>query len=284
VIRYSPKEYWTQLAGDFGQTDHNGFAPVLHPGAPDWFNEAIDRLQARAWDRAINCCSLGNGAEILDVGCGTGRWLRRLDRRGFSVAGIDQSVSMLQLARERGTRPPVFAGELQHLPFRNESFDCVSGVTVVQHIPLAEQVQALKEMMRVLRPGGYLILFELIRGQGPHVFSRTPADWTLQVSAMGAKRIVWFGQEFLVCDRLMVALAQGLRQVAGYGAAEALPGKSQEAGGNLKPGAFSRRIYWALRRISVVTSIWIEPLAGKICPQELATHGVFLFQKLKAVG
>lgn len=282
--KYVPKDYWTRLAGDFGQSDGKGFAPVLHPGAPGWFNEVIDRLQMRAWSQAIDGCPLKKGAQVLDVGCGTGRWLRRLEQRGFSTAGIDQSPAMLRLARERGTFLPLFAGDAQHLPFRDESFDCVSGVTVVQHIPLAQQSQALKEMIRVLRPGGYLILFELIRGQGPHVFSRTPADWISQVSAIGPRFILWFGQEFLLIDRLMVAMSQWLRAVAGYAVSESLPGQSHVARNRRGWGLLARRIYWGLRKGSVATSVWIEPLAQKICPQALATHGVFVFQKEKAAG
>lgn len=282
--RYSPKEYWTHLARDFARGDDRGFAPVLHPGAPDWFNEAVDRLQSKAWNRVLDCCALGKNASVLDVGCGTGRWVRRLGQREFSVVGFDQSPLMLRLAQERGTRSPLFAGEVQNLPFRDESFDCVSAITVVQHIPPSQQGPALREMIRVLRPGGYLILFELIRGQGPHVFSRPAADWISQVSAMGPRPIVWFGQEFLLFDRPMVALVQRLRAFAGYAASQTLPGKSQGAGDHAGSGLLARRIYWALRRISVVTSVWIEPVATKICPKTLATHGVFLFQKAKTVG
>jgi SAM-dependent methyltransferase len=284
VNRYSSKEYWTQLARDFARSDEKGFAPVLHPGAPDWFNEAIDRLQAKAWNRALDCCALGKNAQVLDVGCGTGRWVRRLGQRELSVVGIDQSLLMLRLAQERGTLSPLFAGQVQNLPFHDESFDCVSGITVVQHILPSQQGHALREMIRVLRPGGYLILFELIRGQGPHVFSRKPADWISQVSAMGPRLILWFGQEFLLSDRPIVALLQRLRTLAGYAASETLPGKSQDAGNHTGLGLLARRIYWAIRKISVVTAVWIEPLAEKICPEALATHGVFLFQKEKAVG
>jgi SAM-dependent methyltransferase len=284
VNRYSSKEYWTHLARDFARDDEKGFAPVLHPGAPDWFNEAIDRLQAKAWNRALDRCALGKNAQVLDVGCGTGRWVRRLGQRELSAVGIDQSLSMLRLAQERGTHSPLFVGMVQNLPFRDESFDCVSGITVVQHILASEQEHALREMIRVLRPGGYLILFELIRGQGPHVFSRKPADWISQVSAMGPRSILWFGQEFLLFDRLMVALLQSLRALAGYAASETLPGKSQDTRDHTGLGLLARRIYWALRKISVVTSVWIEPVAEKICPKSLATHGVFLFQKVKAIG
>lgn len=283
MSRYSPREYWTKLARDFASSDKKGFAPVLHPNAPDWFNEAIDCLQARAWNCALTCCEFGKDARVLDVGCGTGRWLRRFGQRNLSVVGIDQSVDMLRLARERATHSPLFAGEVQQLPFRDESFDCVIGVTVVQHIPPAQQGRALTEMIRVLRGGGYLILFELIQGQGPHVFSRKPADWTSQVSSLGPKLVLWFGQEFLLFDRLLVASFQWLRGLAGLGPSEVLPDKSADSKNSSGLNLLAKRTYWAFRKVSVVTSVWIEPLAARICPQALATHGVFVFQKEKSI-
>ena len=284
MTRYSPREYWTQLARDFAHDDATGFAPVLHPGTPYWFNEAIDGLQSSAWGRALDQCELGKGALLLDVGCGTGRWLRRCGQRGLSAVGVDQSLAMLRLARQRATVSPLFAGEIQSLPFLDESFDCVSGVTVVQHIPLAQQEQALGEIVRVLRPDGYLILFELIRGHGPHVFSRTPAGWISKASTLGLQPVLWFGQEFLLLDRLLVALLLLLRGLVWRGASQPLPGRSQ---GEVDPSGlriFAKRFYWMLRRISVVASLWIEPLVERSCPKALATHGVFLFQKKKAMG
>jgi ubiquinone/menaquinone biosynthesis C-methylase UbiE len=158
VNRYLPREFWTRLAKDFGESDLTGFAPVLHPGTPRWFNAVIDRLQRRTWSQTLDYCSLPQGARVLDVGCGTGRWVRRLEEHGLSVVGIDQSSEMLSLARKRGTLSPMVSGEVQNLPFRDESFECVSAVTVIQHIPPQEQVRALSEMVRVLRPGGYLFL------------------------------------------------------------------------------------------------------------------------------
>lgn len=284
MSKYSPREYWTKLARDFARSDRKGFAPVLHPSAPYWFNEAIDRLQARAWNRALTCCEFRNNAQVLDVGCGTGRWLRRLGQRNISAVGIDQSVGMLRLARERATHSPLLAGDVQHLPFRDESFDCVIGITVVQHIPPEQQERALREMIRVLRGGGYLILFELIQGQGPHVFSRKPTNWISQVSSLGPELVLWFGQEFLLFDRPLVSLLQGLRSLAGHRASEILPDASADSKNTSQLNLLTKRIYWAFRKILVVTSVWIEPLAARICPQALATHGVFVFRKEKGLG
>jgi len=279
VNKYLPREFWTRLAKDFGESDLTGFAAVLHPGTPGWFNKAIDRLQSRTWSQTLNYCSLSQGARVLDVGCGTGRWVRRLEEHGLSVVGIDQSSEMLSLARKRGTLSPMASCEVQNLPFRDESFECVSAVTVIQHIPPQEQVRALSEMVRVLRPGGYLFLIELIRGHGLHVFSRLPHDWIEQLCTLGVSLVSWRGHEYFFFDRCFVYSVQKLRALAGHPVSEDSSSQSGPAGGDHELPDLARRVYWTLRRSAVALSVCTEPLFEKVCPGKLATHGVFLFRK-----
>jgi SAM-dependent methyltransferase len=269
---YAPREYWRGVAADFRSADAAGLAPVLHPGAPDWFNRMIDRLQFRAVRRAIAIAGVAPGARVLDVGCGTGRWLRRYKDLGLVATGVDATPGMLTVARERGTAVPVVAGEAGFLPFSDAKFDCVSDITVVQHIPKAQQPQALGEMLRVLKPGGRLILLELVRGDDAHIFPRSADDWIRQVGSFGAKPIAFFGQEYLLLDRLFVSAARGLTERNGNGAS--LPGPETSA-----HSSSAKRIYWGIRRLIAPFSLATDSLAEKILPAHLATHNVFIFQK-----
>lgn len=272
---YSPKEYWAGVAEGFRSADSAGFAPVLHPGAPPWYNRLIDALQFRAMCRALVLARIQQGAHFLDVGCGTGRWLRRYQQFGFRAMGLDATLGMLHTARERGTAVPLVAGEAGRLPFPDSSFDAVSDVTVVQHIPLEFQPPALSEMLRVLKPGGRLILIEVIKGRSEHVFSREPHDWIQQVGLHGGILLGWFGQEYLFLDRLFVILAQKLRSSpASRGSVRTLPGNTTAA-----PPSFGRRAYWGARHLIAVLSGWADPLFEKIFPSRCATHGVFVFRK-----
>jgi SAM-dependent methyltransferase len=272
---YSPKEYWDGIAEGFRSADPAGFAPVLHPGAPPWYNRLIDALQFQAMRRALALAQIPPGARFLDVGCGTGRWLRRYQQFGFRAVGLDATPGMLRTAREHGTAVPLIAGEAGRLPFPDASFDAVSDVTVVQHIPLASQPQALAEMLRVLKPGGRLILIEVIKGQGGHVFSREPQDWIQQVTSRGATLLGWFGQEFLLLDRLFVRMAQKLRNSqTSPGVVTALPGNPA-----VQPASVSRRVYWGTRHVIAVISAWADPLIEKTLPGQYATHAVLVFCK-----
>jgi SAM-dependent methyltransferase len=272
---YSPKEYWERLAGNYERSDPAGWSVVLHPGVPRWFNRTIDRLQARAWARALGRCGLGVGARVLDVGCGTGRWLERTREAGMVPVGVDRTPAMLAIAAERLPGCLLAAAEAQRLPFADASFDGVFAVTVLQHIPWAEQAQALREMARVLRPGAPLLLFDLLRGKGAHIFPRPADDWIDLGLEAGIKVVCWFGQEFLLFDRLLQSAALAVRAGAKHGDRAPLPRPAEAEG----PAA-ARRVYWLARRVAVSLSLWAEPLAEHICPRHLATHGVFVFQKL----
>jgi len=268
---YCPKEYWTGVAHGKASGDATGFAPVLHPDAPAWFNRLIDGLQFQAVRRALKVGDVREGMCILDVGCGTGRWLRRYRQMGLHAMGVDATLPMLRLALERGTEAPLAAGQAQRLPFADGGFDCVSDITVVQHIPTDLQTDALGEMVRVLKPGGRLILMELIRGDGLHVFPRNPQDWIEQVASRGARLLGWFGQEFLVLDRLFVRAARAI--APGRGSA----GLSSEHQSERAP--LARRTYWAIRHVTAPLSGWIDPAVAKVIPGKMATHGVFVFRK-----
>jgi SAM-dependent methyltransferase len=279
---YSPKEYWSNLAGGADSVDASGFAPILHPLAPAWFNQLIDNLQFRALRRALALAAVPPGARFLDVGCGTGRWVRRYGELGFSAVGVDATIGMLQIARARDTRAPLATGLAQSLPFSDAAFDCLSDITVIQHIPYEFQPKALREMVRVIKPGGRMILMEAIWGKNSqvkkdsHVFPREPRDWISEVEHCGASLIDWFGQEFLLADRLYVRLAQTL-----FGRKGNLVKQIQSTSyrSSSRKSSVAHRVYWQLRHITVPISVWSEPAVARICPSSLATHGMFVFRK-----
>jgi SAM-dependent methyltransferase len=92
---------------------------------------------------------------ILDVGCGTGANLEMLAQFG-EAAGVDVSSDALEFCRQRGLQN-VRQGEAEHLPYEDGSFDLVTGLDVVEH--LDDDLAGLREMRRVLRPGGHAFIF-----------------------------------------------------------------------------------------------------------------------------
>jgi SAM-dependent methyltransferase len=96
----------------------------------------------------------GPAPRILDAGCGSGRNMVELARLG-SVTGTDVSERALELARERDVGAAELA-PLETLPFDDDSFDLITCLDVIEHIP--DDVGALRELQRVVAPGGWLVV------------------------------------------------------------------------------------------------------------------------------
>jgi len=92
---------------------------------------------------------------ILDVGCGTGANLKMLAGYG-SAEGVDISPQAVEFCRERGL-DSVKLGAAEQLPYENESFEIVTALDVIEH--LDDDVAGLREMRRVLRHDGRVLLF-----------------------------------------------------------------------------------------------------------------------------
>src|ERR1044072_7278979 len=102
------------------------------------------------------CATLNNGRpRILDVGCGTGANLKMLKKFG-EAEGVDISPQAVEFCRERGL-DSVKLGAIEHLPYESNSFDLVTALDVIEH--LDDDVAGLREMLRVLRPDGRLLVF-----------------------------------------------------------------------------------------------------------------------------
>ena len=96
---------------------------------------------------------------VLDAGCGSGRFLLDLKKRYGNVTGGDFSIGLLKKAKKVGIGDvPLVQADVDKLPFKDESFDIVLSVRVIQHLRVNEQQNAINEMSRVLKKGGRLII------------------------------------------------------------------------------------------------------------------------------
>ena len=100
----------------------------------------------------------GDGpGEALDAGMGPGRLAAELARRGWSVSGVDASAEMVAAARARlpEAAARLHAAPIEALPFADRAFDLVTATGVLEYARLDA---ALRELVRVLRPGGRLVV------------------------------------------------------------------------------------------------------------------------------
>ncbi|MFD5702513.1 class I SAM-dependent methyltransferase [Streptomyces lasiicapitis] len=116
----------------------------------------------------------------LDIGCGDGMLARKLAERIPTVTGVDFSGEMIRLARERSS--PSLNMTFEEADFLDDTdgllpegkFEFVSAVAVVHH---AEFSQAIEAMVRLLAPGGRLVIIGLAR-------NRTPLEWIIGVAGL----------------------------------------------------------------------------------------------------
>src|SRR4051794_31921903 len=121
------------------------------------------RSDALADSRRRFAARLAAGARVLDVGCGPAHDTAGLRELGLRAAGFDHSRGMLAQARRHEL--PLLLGDMRHLPVRDSALDGLWVCASFLHIPKHAAPAVLKELRRVLRPGGVLFI-SIKRGQG----------------------------------------------------------------------------------------------------------------------
>jgi SAM-dependent methyltransferase len=122
--------------------------------AADW--AASEEQQVPTYEEAIRRVGVGAGQEVLDVGCGTGVFLRAAADRGARVHGLDASEALVRIAGDRVPGADLRVGDMQFLPYADDRFDLVTGFNAFFFA--ADMVAALREAGRVARPGAPVVV------------------------------------------------------------------------------------------------------------------------------
>ncbi len=123
--------------------------------ARDWAE--IQEGQCRAvYLAAFDRAGLGLSTRYLDVGCGAGMAVQIAAKRGAQVTGLDASPSLLAIASERVPSAEFHVGELENLPFPDNTFDLVTGFNSFQYA--GNPMIALNEAKRVAKPGAQVLI------------------------------------------------------------------------------------------------------------------------------
>ncbi len=117
------------------------------------------------YTQVIERAQLETGTRMLDVGCGTGTLAIEAARglRGsVAVAGLDPAPRQIARARSKARRSGVHIdfrqGVIEDIPFRDGSFDAVTSTLMMHHLPIELKREGLREILRVLKPGGRLVV------------------------------------------------------------------------------------------------------------------------------
>jgi SAM-dependent methyltransferase len=135
-----------------GSAERQG--PLWGARAARW--AAQEEKQVATYEEAMRRVGVTAGTRWLDIGCGSGVCLRVAADHGATVAGLDASDELAAIARTRVPGADVRVGDMQSLPFGDDSFDVVSGFN--SFFFAADMTAALREAGRVAKPGGAVVI------------------------------------------------------------------------------------------------------------------------------
>jgi ubiquinone/menaquinone biosynthesis C-methylase UbiE len=193
---------------------------------PDWRATEVgaitDRLELQL---ILELVGDVGGCRVLDVGCGDGAFALDLANRGAVFTGIDASAAMIDAAEDRAKRAKANItfrlGTAEHLPFSAEQFDVVTAITILCFVEDAPPV--FREIARVLRPGGRLVIGELGR-------------WSTWAAARRIR--AWLGSPLWRRGRFRTANElRGFAEQAGLDSQGACAGRSTIRGGASRLGS-----------------------------------------------
>ena len=148
------------LPADGVRTMFDRIAPVY-----DAMNHAMTAGLDRRWRRLAADAVVARGDKVLDACCGTGDLALAAQAAGGIVTGLDFSEAMLERARRKSSEVEWLEGDLLRLPFGDGAFDTATVGFGVRNVDDLDR--SLRELRRVLKPGGRLAILEIVRPKGP---------------------------------------------------------------------------------------------------------------------
>jgi SAM-dependent methyltransferase len=151
----------------FNDTEH-GYSSVADEYAEKFFGELSYKPRDRELlDRLIH--EVSQLGPICDMGCGPGQIARYLKDHGTEALGVDLSSKMVETARKLSPDIPFFQGNMLELDFPEASWGGIAAFYSLIHILRPRLLDALRELWRVLRPGGILLMSYHIGAETVHI-------------------------------------------------------------------------------------------------------------------
>jgi SAM-dependent methyltransferase len=130
------------------------WGPLWGARAADWV--ACEDQQVPTYEEALSHLQLAPGQRVLDIGCGAGMFLHLVAAAGAKPFGIDASEALIEIARRRLPDADLRVGEMEALPWEDDTFDAVTGFN--SFFFANDMVAALGEAGRVAKPGSPVVI------------------------------------------------------------------------------------------------------------------------------
>jgi 2-polyprenyl-3-methyl-5-hydroxy-6-metoxy-1,4-benzoquinol methylase len=146
--------------GDIAMGSAQAQGQVWGVQARNWA-DLMEKMSLPMYHVILDKTNVGRGTRLLDIGCGTGMATQLAAKLGAYITGLDASEAEIVIARERVANGDFRCGEMEELPYADDSFDVVTGFNSLQFAD--NPLNALREARRVARPGGYIAMVTLGR-------------------------------------------------------------------------------------------------------------------------
>jgi len=130
-------------------------------GAPTFVNEYYEHQLKRHFKKLLKELDIDQGKSVLEVGTGTGRWAEWLVSMGCTYFGLDFNFHALSRCQQKAL-PNCHLVNMdgRRIGFKDHSFDYVFSITAIQHIPSTGWQDAVREIVRVAKPNGTIVIIE----------------------------------------------------------------------------------------------------------------------------
>lgn len=273
------REYWRAHEARFAdidwERDPDGLAGYLGPGQPTWLNERYAALQRDVFERLLaRVPGTSDGDRALDVGCGAGRWTRRLAARGYRAVGVDLQEGIIDANRRRFPEIEWRALPLQDLP-TDERYALVTSVGVLEMIPYEEQREVVERLVAALTPEGRVIVLAALTHPSANSYPHRAGEWAELFARAGLliEEQIAFGWEPL--RRGAAAAVRTL--TSSRGLTPRIPTELPPVDGAAPGGP----VWRAPRGLRVVAAVddRLEPLLQRLGPRRASSRwGAFLLR------
>jgi ubiquinone/menaquinone biosynthesis C-methylase UbiE len=121
------------------------------------YNVFTDKANQKIIDTVLQLGKFPSNGLLADLGCGSGVFTDLMCARGFDVMGVDLSFTLTKYAKNN-TKHVFFQGDVEYLPFKDNSLDGIILSALIHHLP--EINHCMNEVMRVLKPGARFVAFD----------------------------------------------------------------------------------------------------------------------------
>jgi SAM-dependent methyltransferase len=138
------------------------YISLMIPGPKEWEEDYCRR--GILWSGAIrDLPELPSGSHILEIGCGNGKMVHAMVRRGWDVTAMDFSSRAVGFCRRAFPDPlygQVMVADARRIPFKDDAFDAIFAFHIIGHLPAPDRKCVAGEVIRLLRTGGMLFFCE----------------------------------------------------------------------------------------------------------------------------